>query len=202
MRPTTHRPAGLGSCSAGIKTTASRISGLPTIALTREVTTVRHLAVLAAFATVGLLLPSAISAENIKGGREYVRQQREIQQLKKQLAADEKEIHEFEQLLEEIDSLSLPRRIDDFWAINEDARKAMIRERDEFDDEDAADSDCFGRMNLIIKESHGLQRVMAAGDMDVFPRYRHLLEEFLGLMQENLESSRGEIDRRVALLNG
>lgn len=39
------------------------------------------------------------------------------------------------------------------------------------------------RMNQIIKETRGLQHVIASGETDVLPRYHHLLHEFHELMR-------------------
>ena len=44
-------------------------------------------------------------------------------------------------------------------------------------------------MKAIIMESDGLQRIMAAGEMDVLTRYRHLLGEFLELMRGDMEAA-------------
>lgn len=51
------------------------------------------------------------------------------------------------------------------------------------------------RMKAIIQESQGLERVLAAGEMDVMERYRFLLGEFLGLMEDEVSARAEELER-------
>ena len=136
---------------------------------------------------VVLALPSIVAADGVKDGRQYMVEQRDIMNARKILAERERETHKFESLLSEIDDLRLPRRLDDFWPVNKDVRVAMKRESEQHDSD---------RMNAVMRESQWLQFMISEGDMDVYPRYRYLLGEFLVLMKENDNAAADEIRRR------
>jgi hypothetical protein len=137
--------------------------------------------------TVAVALPTLVHADTVKGGREYMIEQREIMKAKKQMVNDEREVEEFTNYLVEIDQLRLPRRFDDFWPMNRDVRVAMSRECEQSANE---------RLKSVMLESQGLQYIVADGDMDAYRRYRHLLGEFLPLMREDLETVAEEIRHR------
>ena len=51
-------------------------------------------------------------------------------------------------------------------------------------------------VKAVIIESGGLQQAIALGDMDVVPRYRHLVGHFLVLMREDVEAAWADVHRR------
>ncbi|MFQ5511179.1 MAG: hypothetical protein ACE5EO_04955 [Candidatus Krumholzibacteriia bacterium] len=51
-----------------------------------------------------------------------------------------------------------------------------------------------GRMKAVIVETDGLQRIMAAGEMDVMERYRYLLGVFLELMGDEVDAAAAALD--------
>ena len=72
------------------------------------------------------------------------------------------------------------------------SRDAMARESER------APAGLSDRMEAVMRESHGLQYVIADGDMDVYPRYRHLLGEFCQFLQDKEKAATNEIRRREA----
>ena len=182
------------------------------------------------------MLPSASFGELVKGSRAYVQAERELMSVKKQLTQDQAEVDDFSALLVEMDELRMPRALlHDFWPVNTNVRRAMLREQEQakfrleaaktetkhapakarptqkasmgtaMDKSVDGDSDAdrekpamsaterFERMDAIIRETDGLQRVLANGDDGVAGRYRFLLGEFLQLMRDDVEDTEQHI---------
>lgn len=135
-----------------------------------------------------IVLPGYAGAESQLYGRQ-------LATAKKQLHNDQKEVEQFQDLLEELDKIHLPREINDFAAINARIWNAMRREHEQSQALIGDDAEPTRRMHAIIMEARGLQRLIGSGEVDAAPRNRALLEEFLDLL-------RADIDARAAALAG
>lgn len=74
-----------------------------------------------------------------------------------------------------------------------DAAEALDRNAQEKADRQSP-RDRVRRMNEIMRELDGLRGIMMGEDLDVLPRYRHLLGEFLVLMQAEVRAEAEALD--------